>query len=57
MIKTENVESDKPETAGACISIMGTADQTIPIQGTTDWQEVTLLVDSKRKKDNLDISF
>ncbi len=56
MIKTENVESDKPETSGACISIMGTADQTIPIQGTTDWQEVTLLVDSK-EKDNLDISF
>ena len=26
-------------------------------KGATDWQEVTLLVDSKRKKDNLDISF
>lgn len=56
MIKTENVESDKPETSGACISIMGTAEQTIPIQGTSDWQEVTLLVDSK-EKDTLDISF
>ena len=56
MLKTENVESDKPETSGACISIMGTADQTIPIQGTTDWQKVTLLVDSK-EQDTLDISF
>ena len=56
MIKTENVESDKPETAGACISIMGTADQSIPIQGTTDWQKATLLVDSK-DSDTLDISF
>lgn len=56
MVKTENVESDKPETSGACISIMGTAEQTIPIQGTTDWQEVTLLVDSK-EKEKLDISF
>ena len=56
MVKTENVESDKPETSGACISIMGTADQTIPIQGTTDWQKVTLLVDSQNQ-DNLDIAF
>lgn len=56
MVKTENVESDKPETSGACISIMGTAEQTIPIQGTTDWQEITLLVDSK-EKEKLDISF
>lgn len=56
MVKTENVESDKPETSGACISIMGTADQTIPIQGTMDWQKVTLLVDSK-EQDTLDISF
>lgn len=56
MVKTENVESDKPETSGACISIMGTADQTIPVQGTTDWQKITLLVDSK-EQDTLDISF
>ena len=56
MIKTENVESDKPETSGACISIMGTADQTIPIVGNTDWQKVSLLVDSK-DSDKLDISF
>ena len=56
MIKTENVESDKPETSGACISIMGTADQTIPIQGTTDWQKISLLVDSKNQE-KLDISF
>ena len=56
MVKTENVESDKPETSGACISIMGTADQTIPVQGTTEWQKITLLVDSK-EQDTLDISF
>ncbi len=56
MIKTENVQSDKPETSGACISLMGTAEQTIPIQGTTDWQQVTLLVDSK-ENESLDISF
>lgn len=56
MVKTENIESDKPETSGACISIMGTADQSIPIQGTTDWQKITLLVDSK-EQDTLDVSF
>lgn len=56
MVKTENVESDKSETAGACISIMGTADQTLPLQGTNDWQKVTLLVDSK-DSDTLDVSF
>ncbi len=55
-IKTENVESDKPETAGACISLMDSAEQTVPIQGTKDWQEVTLLVDS-RSSQNLKISF
>lgn len=46
-IKTENVESDQPETAGACISLLDSADQTLPLCGTNDWQEVTLLVDSK----------
>lgn len=56
MIKTENVESDKPDTSGACIGIMGTADQSLPIQGTNDWQKVTLLVDSK-DKENLNIAF
>ncbi len=56
MVKTENIESDKPETSGACISIMGSAQQTIPIQGTSDWQKITLLVDSQNQ-DNLDIAF
>ena len=56
MIKTENVESDKPDTAGACIGVMGTADQTLPIQGTHDWQKVTLLIDSK-EKESLNIAF
>lgn len=56
MIKTENIESDIPETSGACISLMDTADQTTPLQGTNDWQEVTLLVDSKNS-DSLKICF
>lgn len=47
MVKTENVESDNPETAGACISLMDSPDQSMPIQGTNDWQKVDLLVDSK----------
>lgn len=55
-IKTENVESDKPSTAGACISLMDTTEQSMPIQGTNEWQEVTLLVDSKNS-DKLKISF
>lgn len=56
MVKTENIESDKPETAGACISLMDSTDQTIPIQGTNDWQKITLLVDSKNE-DSLKICF
>lgn len=55
-IKTESVESTKPVSSGACISLMDTADQSIPIIGTTDWQEVNLLVDSKNAE-NLKIGF
>lgn len=50
MIKTEEVESESAETSGACISLMDTPDQTIPLQGTNDWQKVTLLVDSKNSE-------
>lgn len=50
MVKTENIESDNPETSGACISLMDTAEQTTPIQGTNDWQKITLLVDSKNSE-------
>lgn len=56
MVKTENVESTEPETSGACISLMDTADQTMPLQGNNDWQKVTLLVDSKNAE-NLKIGF
>lgn len=55
-IKTEDVVSDKPSTAGACISLMDKVEQSTPVQGTTDWQEVSLLVDSK-DDDSLKISF
>lgn len=55
-IKTEGVESTNSDTSGACISLMDTADQTIPLQGTNDWQEVTLLVDSQNSE-NLRIGF
>ncbi len=47
MVKTENVESSDPETSGACISLIDTYDQTIPVQGTNDWQKITLYFDSK----------
>ncbi len=50
-VKTENVESDNPDTAGACISIMGSAEQSLTLQGTnTEWQKLTLMVDSENNE-------
>lgn len=57
MVKTEDVESDNPDTAGACISIMDTAEQSLTVQGTTDgWQQLTLMVDSENN-DSLKVAF
>ena len=51
MVKTENVVSDNPDTAGACISIMDTAEQSLTLQGTnTEWQKLTLMVDSENNE-------
>ncbi len=47
MVKTENVESTDIETAGACISLIDSYDQTIPLQGTNDWTQISLYFDSK----------
>ena len=57
MVKTENVESDNPDTAGACISIMNTAEQSIALQGTNEtWQKLTLMVNSE-DSDSLRVAF
>ncbi len=50
MVKTENVESTIPETSGACISLVDSADQSTTLQGTNDWQKITLLFDSKNQE-------
>ena len=57
MAKTENVVSDNPNTAGACISLMDSAEQSLTLQGTNDtWQELSLMVDSENN-DSLKIGF
>lgn len=56
-VKTEDVVSDNPDVAGACICIMDTAEQSLALQGTNEtWQELTLMVDSE-ENESLRIGF
>lgn len=57
MVKTENVENENAdELAGACISLVGEAQQSKIVNGTTDWQEISLLFNSKSNEE-IDIGF
>ncbi|MBR3153176.1 MAG: hypothetical protein IKF52_06240 [Clostridia bacterium] len=55
-VKTENVQGIDNKKSGACINILGTSEQSETISGSTDWQEISLKIDSK-DKDSLDIGF
>ena len=48
MVKTENVESeDEISGVGAHISIEGSTERSVAIQGTSDWQRIELIFNSK----------
>lgn len=50
MVKTENVESeDEISGVGAHISIEGSTERSVAIQGTNDWQEIELIFNSKNR--------
>ena len=51
MVKTENVESENEISGvGAHISIEGSTERSVTIQGTNDWQEIELIFNSKNRE-------
>ncbi|MBR3133157.1 MAG: hypothetical protein IKG42_03690 [Clostridia bacterium] len=56
LVKTENVSGKDNDNSGACINIIGTGEQSRVINGSTDWQEISLKFDSKNSN-SLDIGF
>ena len=51
MVKTENVKSeDGKNDTGAQMSILDTTECSESIQGTTDWQELEFIFDSKNRE-------
>lgn len=56
-VKTENVEQSIQNSGiGAQISIKGTNERSVAISGSSDWQKVELLFNSKNR-DEIDIGF
>lgn len=52
MVKTENVEAQNGKSGvGAQISIEGSTERSSAIQGTSDWQEIELIFNSKNKEE------
>lgn len=52
MVKTENVEAEEGISGvGAHISIEGTTERSVAIQGTTDWQKIELIFNSKDREE------
>ena len=57
MVKTENVEVENGNSgAGAHISIEGTTERSVAVQGTSDWQKIELIFNSK-DRDTVNIGF
>lgn len=57
MVKTENVESENGKNdSGAQISILNTTESSESIQGTTDWQKLEFIFDSKNRE-TIEIGF
>lgn len=51
MVKTRDVESEGENSGvGAQISIEGTTERSIAISGTTDWQKIELIFNSKNRE-------
>lgn len=51
MVKTNNVKSKEQQSGvGAQISIEGTTERSIAIQGTNDWQKIELIFNSKNRE-------
>ena len=52
MVKTENVETENGNLgAGAQISIEGSTERSVAIQGTSDWQKIELIFNSKNREE------
>lgn len=57
MVKTENVKNkEKISLSGVSIGIVGTTESTQAITGTTDWQKIEFLFNSKDREE-LQIGF
>lgn len=57
MVKTENVEAENNISGvGAHISIEGSTERSVAIQGTNDWQKIELIFNSK-DRDTINIGF
>lgn len=57
MVKTDSVQAkDEIAGVGAQISIEGTTERSIAITGTTDWQKIELIFNSKNR-DSVNIGF
>lgn len=57
MVKTENVIPQEEQSGiGAQISIEGSTERSIAIQGTSEWQKIELIFNSKNR-DNINIGF
>ena len=51
MVKTSEVEAEKESSGiGAQISIEGTTERSVAIQGTNDWQKIELIFNSKNRE-------
>ena len=52
MVKTENVEAKEGKSGiGAHISIEGSTERSVAIQGTTDWKKIELIFNSKDREE------
>ena len=52
MVKTEDVEAEEGISGvGAHISIEGSTERSVAIQGTTDWQKIELIFNSKDREE------
>ena len=52
MVKTSNIEPEKEKSGiGAQISIEGTNERSVAIQGTNEWQKIELLFNSKNREE------
>ena len=57
MVKTKDVISEEEKAGvGAQISIEGATERSVAIQGTTDWQKIELIFNSKNRE-NVNIGF